>query len=188
VDPVAAPTILSVVDDPHYLPLVVGRAEPGADVTVRTPEGTVAGTVRAGADGNWQIAADLPVLAGQAFTLVVEQQVDGVTSPASDPLGPFTLTAPEVVSPAEGGTVTLTDQDGDGLADDLEVRFTGTAGLSVQAAVDGVTTGRTHVLEAQPLVRVVYDLAPGTHTFGVRYADPGRGLLGIWSTVTFVVP
>jgi hypothetical protein len=188
VDPVAAPTVVSVIDDPHYLPLVVGRAEPGADVTLRTSDGTVAGTVRAGADGNWQIAADLPVTAGQAFTLVVQQQVDGVASPPSDPLGPFTLVTPEVLSPAEGDTVTLTDRDGDGQADDLEVRFTGTDGLLVQAAVDGVTTGNTHVLTAQPLVRVVYDLAPGTHTFGVRYADPARGLLGVWTTVTFEVP
>lgn len=139
-------------------------------------------------DGAWRAAVQADVDAGTAVTLVVVQRVDDVESPVAGPFGPYTAEAPELLSPADGEVVVPVALDGDGVADDLEVRFGGTAGLRVEAAVDGARTGRTHVLADAPLVRTVHGLTPGPHTFAVRYADPDRGLVGAWARVAFTVP
>jgi RNA polymerase sigma factor (sigma-70 family) len=189
VDPVepvlpAAPVVTDVLADPHYLPALSGTATPGAEVEVRTAAGALAGRATAADDGTWRVATDTPLAAGAALTLTATQTLDGLTSPAAGPFGPFVMVAPTVVSPSDGGTVVL---DGTGATGDVEVRFSGTEGLLAEAAVDGVATGRTHVLETEPLVRVVRAVAPGSHTFAVRYADPDRGLVGVWTTVAFEV-
>jgi RNA polymerase sigma factor (sigma-70 family) len=187
-DPVVAPPVVTdVLAEPHYLPALSGTATPGAEVRVRFADGALAGWVTADESGAWRVAVVADVVAGDPVGLAVTQTVDGVTSAVAGPFGPFTPEVPVVLFPLEGSTPTLVALDGDGRADDLEVRFQGEPGLLVQAAVDGVSTGRTHELGTAPLVRVVHDLAPGPHTFAVRYADPARGLVGAWAVVAFTV-
>ncbi|GEL46758.1 hypothetical protein CHO01_18740 [Cellulomonas hominis] len=187
-DPVVAPPVVTdVLAEPHHLPALSGTATPGAEVRVRFADGALAGWVTADESGAWRVAVVADVVAGDPVGLAVTQTVDGVTSAVAGPFGPFTPEVPVVLFPLEGSTPTLVALDGDGRADDLEVRFQGEPGLLVQAAVDGVSTGRTHELGTAPLVRVVHDLAPGPHTFAVRYADPARGLVGAWAVVAFTV-
>ncbi|MFB9955678.1 Ig-like domain-containing protein [Cellulomonas denverensis] len=184
----AAPVVTQVDHDPAYLPVLTGTALPGAEVGVRTLAGEPVGTTTADEDGLWTVIARLDsALAGQDLTLEAVQTVDGISSDPTAPLGPFSTEGPILLDPADGDVLVLTDVDGDGEQDDISVRFDGVSGLRVEAAVDGVATGNLHQLTGTPLTRMVRDLAPGEHTFAVRYADAATGRAGAWTLVTFTV-
>jgi hypothetical protein len=141
-------------------------------------------------DGAWDTTLTGLAAAG-AHTLTVAQEHEGQVSPPSTSLGPYTFELPRVVSPTPGATVTGRVQTlpGDDPLYAVDVELDGIPGLVGEAFVDGRSTGNLHLLGAQPLVRQVSNLAPGRHTFGLRYVDPHAPgtRFGPTTTVTFAV-
>jgi hypothetical protein len=109
-----------------------------------------------------------------------------VEQSSSAPIGPYALPVPDV-SGIGGRTITRTDEDGDGVADDVVVVLSGESGRSVMIFVDGVSTGRLHLLTGESLSRYIPDIALGEHRVGVRYVDPDSGRLGALNEVVIVV-
>lgn len=180
------PVFGDIINERHYTPWLSGTGTPGAVVRVRTTDGLPAGETTVTQDGSWEFYTRMDTLtAGTSYFLVANQTVGALTSPDTDPVGPFVGIAPELLTPTEGAQVMLTDQDGDQERDDILVDFTGTNGARVEVAVDGVSTGNLHALDGGTLTRMVRNLAPGEHTIALRYVDPDLGWAGGWSRTTF---
>ncbi|MFJ2521349.1 hypothetical protein ACIOWF_20470 [Cellulosimicrobium cellulans] len=149
-------------------------------------------TTPAGADGTWSVALN-GLAATEVHSLtVVQEQAGRVSSPSTTPLGPYTFELPRVVSPAPGATITGRVQERSGTEPlyAIDVEFAGSPGFVVEAFVDDRPTGNLHTLGAQPLVRQVSGLAPGKHTFGLRYVGPdavGTPSFGPMTAITFTV-
>lgn len=181
-----AEVALDPVDTAATIPApLTGRGEPGATVTAISSSGAPVGEAVVGDDGSWVIRLDVDLL-DRTSTVSVVQSVDGTQHSESGPVGPYALPVPDV-SGADGRTIARTDEDGDGVADDVAVLVSGESGRSVTIAVDGVSTGRLHLLTGEPLRRYIPDIALGEHTLGVRYVDPESGLQGWLGTVDIVV-
>ena len=177
---------LDPVDTAAAIPApLTGTGEPGATVTALSSSGARVGEAVVGADGTWTVPLDVDLL-DRTSTVTVAQSVDGAEHSASAPIGPYALPVPDV-SGVDGRTIARTDEDGDGVADDVAVFVSGESGLSVTIAVDGVSTGRLHLLTGEPLRRYIPDIALGEHTLGVRYVDPESGLRGWLGEIDIVV-
>ncbi|UKJ63024.1 sigma-70 family RNA polymerase sigma factor [Cellulosimicrobium cellulans] len=172
--PPAAPGILGFRDGAIYLPQLHGTGVPGALVIVSSSDGVALGRTVVSENGTWTVTAQLAEIPAASLYLSARQSVDGVTSDASELIGPFLLEAPDVVE----------------LRDDVAVPtvvFAGRAGTVVEALVDGVPTGNLHELGDSSLLRQVAGLTPGPHTLSLRYVDPATGRVGAARTVDFVV-
>ncbi|MDF9875486.1 sigma-70 family RNA polymerase sigma factor [Cellulosimicrobium cellulans] len=172
--PPAAPGMLGFRDGAIYLPQLHGTGVPGALVIVSSSDGIALGETVVSENGTWTVTAQLAEIPAASLYVSARQRVDGVTSDASELIGPFLLEAPDIVE----------------LRDDVAVPtvvFAGRAGTVVEAFVDGVPTGNLHELGDSSLLRRVAGLAPGAHTLSLRYVDPATGRVGAARTVDFVV-
>lgn len=177
---------LDAVDTAAAIPApLTGTGEPGAAVAALSSGGARVGEAVVGDDGSWSIPLDVDLL-DRASTVAVVQSIDGTEQSTSEAIGPYALPTPDVTG-VDGRTISRTDEDGDGSADDVAVLVSGESGRSVTISVDGVSTGRLHLLTGEPLSRYVPDIALGEHTLGVRYVDPDTGRFGWLSQVTVVV-
>lgn len=192
--PTTPPIVASdppVLDAPANLAMRVlaavhGKGMPGAEIVLSDDLGTELARALAAPDGAFT-AAIPGGLIRQGMTITAVQTAQGrAVSPASAPIGPVTFVTPGVVAsgPVPG---LLVDADEDGLVDDVWLELSGEPGASLVVDIDGVPTGRTHVLEAGPLLRYARDLLPGTHTFTVRYLDPETGAVGLPAGITIDV-
>ncbi|WP_340697413.1 Ig-like domain-containing protein, partial [Cellulosimicrobium funkei] len=166
-------------------PALRGTGEPGARVRALDAAGAVVGTTTVAADGRWALVATGLGATGE-HVLDVVQDVDGVVSAAAAPLGPYVFDLPRVLSPGPGETV-LGARETAPWEDprfSVLVTFAGTAGLVVEAFVDGRSTGNLHELGGEPAVRQVRGLAPGPHTFGIRVVEPASDAAGFGPTVS----
>ncbi|MDQ7877226.1 Ig-like domain-containing protein [Microbacterium sp. QXD-8] len=163
---------------------ITGAGTPGASVALVDESGSELVTVTAGADGRF--SATIPGdLLHTGMTVRAVQTVTAMRpSEPSAPVGPFLLPAPTVTAADGSLDARLEDADRDGLADDLYLQLSGEQGRTVAVSVDGAWTGNLHVLTGPPLLRVVYDMAPGAHAIGIRYVDPATGREGRVAHVT----
>ncbi|MCM3535300.1 RNA polymerase sigma factor, sigma-70 family [Cellulosimicrobium aquatile] len=166
-------------------PALRGSGEPGASVRALDATGAVVGTTTVASDGRWALVATGLGAAGE-HVLDVVQDVDGVVSASAAPLGPYVFDLPRVLSPGPGETV-LGARETAPWEDprfSVLVTFAGAAGLVVEAFVDGRSTGNLHELGDEPAVRQVHGLAPGPHTFGIRFVEPASDAAGFGPTVS----
>lgn len=179
---------LDAVDTAAHVPgPLTGGGQPGALVTAVTSGGTVAGQGAVGADGRWSIVPDVDLL-DRTSTVHVIQSIDGSEQSRSTEIGPYVLPTPDV-SGVDGRTITLTDEDRDGTADDALLVLSGDPGHDVVVAVDGRSSGTLHDLAGGSIRRYVPDLPLGVHEIEVRYADAVSGLRGwVLRTTIVIVP
>ncbi|MDF0752885.1 Ig-like domain-containing protein, partial [Marinobacter sp. 71-i] len=78
---------------------VTGTGEAGATLVVRSPAGTVLGTVTVAADGSYSVTLSVPQTNGEVLT--VRQ-----TDPAGNPSPDLHTTAPDITAPT-GLTATV---------------------------------------------------------------------------------
>lgn len=166
-------------------PALRGTGEPGARVRALDAAGTVVGTTTVAPDGRWALVPTGLGASGE-HVLDVVQDVDGVASAAAAPLGPYVFDLPRVLSPGPGETVLGVRETApwEDPRFSVLVTFAGTAGLVVEAFVDGRSTGNLHELGDEPAVRQVRGLAPGPHTFGIRFVEPWSDAAGFGPTVS----
>ncbi|MBE9927939.1 hypothetical protein G8C93_18840, partial [Cellulosimicrobium cellulans] len=166
-------------------PALRGTGEPGATVRALDATGAVVGTTTVAPDGRWALVPTGLGATGE-HVLDVVQDVDGVVSAAAAPLGPYVFDLPRVLSPGPGETVVGTRETApwEDPRFSVLVTFAGTGGLVVEAFVDGRSTGNLHELGDEPAVRQVRGLAPGPHTFGVRFVEPWSDAAGFGPTVS----
>jgi RNA polymerase sigma factor (sigma-70 family) len=166
-------------------PALQGTGVPGARVEVRDASGAAVGTTTVGPDGRWALVPTGLNATGE-HVLDVVQDVDGLVSAPATRLGPYVFDLPRVLSPVPGETVVGTRESSpwEDPRVAVLVTFAGTAGLVVEAFVDGRSTGHLHVLGDSPTVRQVPDLAPGPHTFGIRFVEPTSEAAGFGPTVS----
>ncbi|WP_407316447.1 sigma-70 family RNA polymerase sigma factor [Isoptericola halotolerans] len=167
-------------------PRTSGQAPPGTVVTVTDEAGSPVNSLTVGEDGTWELTLD-GLGTGYHGELTVTQAAPG-QAPVEDPIGTYTFDLPQILEPADGAVVTGRLTFGrPGLTVDVE--FDGTPELHVRALVDGKQTATRHTLGNVPLKRVVYDLEPGTHTFGLRVTEgpEANPRYGPTTTVTFTV-
>ncbi|MFE9232546.1 sigma-70 family RNA polymerase sigma factor [Cellulosimicrobium funkei] len=166
-------------------PALRGTGEPGATVRALDVTGAVVGTTTVAPDGRWVLVPTGLGATGE-HVLDIVQDVDGVVSAAAAPLGPYVFDLPRVLSPGPGETV-LGARETAPWEDprfSVLVTFTGTAGLVVEAFVDGRSTGNLHELGGEPAVRQVRGLGLGPHTFGIRVVEPWSDAAGFGPTVS----
>ncbi|MET3975899.1 sigma-70 family RNA polymerase sigma factor [Cellulosimicrobium sp. 4261] len=166
-------------------PALRGTGEPGARVRALDAAGAVVGTTTVATDGRWALVPTGLDASGEHMLDVV-QDVDGVASAAAAPLGPYVFDLPRVLSPGPGETVVGARETApwEDPRFSVLVTFAGTAGLVVEAFVDGRPTGNLHELGDEPAVRQVRGLAPGPHTFGLRFVEPASDAAGFGPTVS----
>ncbi|GAA0627711.1 hypothetical protein GCM10009422_25920 [Brevundimonas kwangchunensis] len=123
--PPASATDVDVSDDGA---IVTGRGEPGANVTVRGPDGSVVGNGTVGADGAFNIQVAPPLTNGETVSVVL-------TDAAGNPSTPATAIAPDLTAPAAPTGVDVSE-------DGSVLTGTGEAGATVTVrAPDGTVLG-----------------------------------------------
>jgi len=166
-----APTLTgpSILTPLTTFPALSGTADPGALVVMSTVAGDELTTARADAQGAWSAlvctgaTSDAPVCSSDGESLAVVARVldeqSGLVSDVSSALT-WTFERPDVMlsDPAGGPLV----------SGDIRVELMGSAGELVQVIIDGVPTGRYHLMP-QSAELVWRDVAPGVHTVGVRF-------------------
>ncbi|MFE6233601.1 sigma-70 family RNA polymerase sigma factor [Cellulosimicrobium sp. NPDC057862] len=190
--PVASPVLPAPATDwPSGMdlltaPNITGTAHPGALVEVLDHTGRVIAAGDVPADGAWSIR--LPTPSAREERYAARQTTGGRTSPLSEPSPRYTYGTPVIITPAEGSTIGFSaDHNGNGLQDEIDLRFAGQAGQSVLVLFDGVPTHNVHVLGLTPLLRYKDEVTAGLHTLTLRYVDPATGALGLGTTSTFAV-
>lgn len=163
---------------------VTGTGAPGASVALLDDSGTELVTVTVGAHGRFSATIPGDLLRTGMTVHAVQTAAEMRPSAPSAAVGPFLLPAPAVTASDGSLDARLEDADRDGLADDVYLQLSGEQGRTVAVSVDGVWTGNLHVLTARPILRVVYDMAPGAHAIGIRYVDPASGREGRIAHVT----
>ncbi|PJJ73487.1 RNA polymerase sigma factor (sigma-70 family) [Diaminobutyricimonas aerilata] len=178
VDTFAAPPVMSEIEgDAHYLPRVAGTAEGGATVVLVDGSGSPIGEAIADVNGAWTTQLDSSVR-GESLTISARQtDAAGNVSSASTAAN-VPLLVPRFVAPADGSTSSTGT---------VSVEISGDRGLIVQILIDGVWTGRQHLIDGPTITRVTPELSPGPHTIAVRYFDPASGTHGAMSVVTVIV-
>lgn len=164
-----------------FLPVISGRAEPGATVHIHDEAGIIVASATADAAGDWLVPLGDPGRDGMSVS-ASQRDLAGNTSVLSVAGSPMSFTRPELPSLAPG---TLVPSTGGGTV--VEVHIDGEQGRYVQVFIDGVGTGNVHELGADPIVRVTPSLSDGPHTVGVRYFDPVLGAMGSVYTVEVVI-
>ncbi|MBZ4419470.1 Ig-like domain-containing protein [Myxococcus sp. RHSTA-1-4] len=108
-----------------------GTAEPGATVTV-VVDGQTVGTVTAGADGSWSVAAVATLADGPHSVTATATDTAGNTATDTNAFTVDTATSVAITAPAEGAVLNTGT-----------VTYTGTAepGATVTVVVDGQTVG-----------------------------------------------
>ena len=180
--PPSAPIVTTVIDDTAAAPFAIGgTGEPGATVTVTTPDGDVVATVTAGKDGAWDSGA----LAGVSPTVgslsVVQTDAAGNRSAATT-VGPIAL-VPTIQSPVQDSTF--------GTGPDVAIDLRGWAGATIQVTLDGVATsvegvGEPTFDDTGVLHLSAINLPPGNHMLGFRYIDGAAASAG-QATVEFTI-
>ncbi|WP_277209424.1 sigma-70 family RNA polymerase sigma factor [Isoptericola croceus] len=167
-------------------PRAGGTAPTGTIVRVIDAAGRVVNTMTVGDDGGWDLTLD-GLGTEDRGRLVVEQRAPGHEATA-EPIGPYQFDLPQILRPTDG-EVLIGRRELGSSGYTVDVRFDGSAGLHVQAFVDGTWTRNPHVLDDAPLDRVVRGLAEGQHALGLRVVE-GSGVearYGPTVTVTFRV-
>ncbi|GAA1988622.1 hypothetical protein GCM10009718_27740 [Isoptericola halotolerans] len=168
-------------------PRTSGEAPAGTLVSVTDASGTLVNTLTVDDSGTWDLTLD-GLGTGDHGSLTVTQAAPD-QQPVVDTIGPYEFDLPRIVSPADGDVLPGRWVPGEPPYT-VDVAFDGTAGNTVQAAVDGAWTGNVHTLADEPLGRVVHGLEPGEHTLGLRMAEDLDGdepRYGPTTTVTFTV-
>jgi hypothetical protein len=150
---------------------ITGRGVAGAEIVARDAEGRTLGTAVVGADSAFALDLDTATAAEATTVRLIQRIVGWADSAPSPEIGPFVLPTPELTGPDGADTVTRTDLDADGEADDAQLLLSGIAGQHVVVSIDGLSTGRVHLLEEAPLARYAPDLSLGTHAFTIRYSN-----------------
>ncbi|ACZ23316.1 RNA polymerase sigma factor, sigma-70 family [Sanguibacter keddieii DSM 10542] len=170
---VTGPAVPTLTGPPAGVPLttfptVSGVADPGVTVVLTTGDGASLTTAVADDAGAWStpVCPDVTAAPGACLadvaTLVVQahalDESTGLSSEVSDALE-WDFERPTLSVPAEAGPV---------VAGDVSVLLEGAAGQYVQVSIDGVPTGRYHLMpQSTPLVWS--GATPGAHALSVRY-------------------
>jgi hypothetical protein len=147
-------------------PVISGTAEAGTTVAVEV-DGTRAGTATAHASGAWSLTLAEPLTEGAHTATATATDAAGNTSAPSASQG-FTVDSeapapPEVVTPAEGATVSPGELVFSGRAE---------AGGTVTVTVDELVIGTTTAdASGQWSVSSLYELAQGRHTMTATARD-----------------
>lgn len=185
----APPTLDARTREPvHVAPVLSGTGVAGATVEIldHTLHEDVGTTVVA-PDGRWSVRVSTPTAPSMTYTAV--QVVDGSRSAPSEPTTPYHFETPVLLSPSAGETVGFStfDHNHNGIADEVEVTFSGVTGLLVEIVFDGTTTGSLHPLAGLPLMRYRGGLTTGEHQVALRYVDPATGAEGAWVEQSFTI-
>ncbi|AXU09811.1 hypothetical protein DYJ31_00320 [Parvimonas micra] len=125
---------------------ITGTAEPGATLTVTTPEGVK--TVVAGADGKWEITLGTPLAEGNVIKAVAKVNGKGASNEASITVGKakpiadqVTPTIPKEKTPVENPT-NLTKEEKETVKKKLEKANKGNfpKGTKIEIGADGTAT------------------------------------------------
>ncbi|MEB3029567.1 Ig-like domain-containing protein [Parvimonas micra] len=125
---------------------ITGTAEPGATLTVTTPEGVK--TVVAGADGKWEITLGTPLAEGNVIKAVAKVNGKGASNEASITVGKakpiadqVTPAVPKEKTPVENPT-NLTKEEKETVKKKLEKANKGNfpSGTSIEIGSDGTAT------------------------------------------------
>ena len=146
---------------------------PGATVEALAADGSVIGSSRVKSDGTWSIhlAQGVP----GDHTATVRQTLAGRTSASTAPIS-YTVTAgPVAVAPGDGATVN---------ASRFNFRLSETAGTVVQRQIVGVTGVQTLRVPSSGAWNEYLSVPAGERAIRLRYAVPGSGDFGPWTTTT----
>ena len=125
---------------------ITGTAEPGATLTVTTPEGVK--TVVANADGKWEVALGTPLAEGDIIRAIAKVNGKGASNEASVTVGKakpiadqVTPTVPKEKTPVENPT-NLTEKEKETVKKKLEEANKGNfpSGTSIEIGSDGTAT------------------------------------------------
>jgi len=125
---------------------ITGTAEPGATLTVTTPEGVK--TVVAGADGKWEITLGTPLAEGNVIKAVAKVNGKGASNEASITVGKAKPIADQVIpaipkekTPVENPT-NLTKEEKETVKKKLEKANKGNfpKGTKIEIGADGIAT------------------------------------------------
>ena len=125
---------------------ITGTAEPGATLTVTTPEGVK--TVVANADGKWEVALGTPLAEGNVIKAVAKVNGKGASNEASVTVGKakpiadqVTPTVPKEKTPVENPT-NLTEKEKETVKKKLEEANKGNfpSGTRIEIGSDGTAT------------------------------------------------
>ena len=125
---------------------ITGTAEPGATLTVTTPEGVK--TVVANADGKWEVALGTPLAEGDIIRAIAKVNGKGASNEASVTVGKakpiadqVTPTVPKEKTPVENPT-NLTEKEKETVKKKLEEANKGNfpSGTKVEIGPDGTAT------------------------------------------------
>jgi RNA polymerase sigma factor (sigma-70 family) len=161
----AAPIVSTEISNTSVAPFAIGgRAEPGATVTVRTPDGAILSTVKADKQGAWNSGA-LAGLSPTAGSLVVVATDAAGNHSKPTEVGPISL-VPTVEAPAQDASTLF--------GSSVAITLRGWAGADIQVTLDGVVTpvdGSSTFDGNGTLTLTATGVPAGDHTLGFRYVS-----------------
>ena len=169
---IAAPAITSTDTRGLFLPLISGTGVPGAVVHLSDGMNVVA-TARVDGAGHWFATPEAVPGPNGTVSFTARQTLNGLTSVATMSTEPVELLMPTFISL-------------DTTSPTAQVTFSGPAGSTVEAFLDGKPTGNYHQMTGQPISRAIS--ARGTHTLTLRFVDPTSGLHGASLNVEIDLP
>lgn len=170
----ARPAIVSSVDRGLFLPLLSGTGVPGATVHL-LGDGIEVAVATVDAAGTWSVTPEAVPGPKGTVQFTAYQTLNALTSATTAQTAPIQLQTPTIISLHTVQGV-------------RQITFEGPAGSLVEAVLDGKPTGNYHPMNGQPVTRDLPSLGSGTHTIGLRFVDPAKGLHGATITATIEVP
>jgi RNA polymerase sigma factor (sigma-70 family) len=159
-------------------PVLSGVAEPGATLEILDELGAVLVSTQVGVDGVFfaDVSGDALRQGMTLFARVAGDSADETGT--SGGLGPLTCATPAVSSPSGDHSLSMTDLDGDGDADDARVEITGLPGAYVSLLIDGIPQQPVLIPDAGSASFDMVDVHLGSHELSLRYLD-GVGRSGV---------
>jgi RNA polymerase sigma factor (sigma-70 family) len=151
---------------------ITGTGVAGAGILALDGEGDVIGSATVAGDGAFSLVLQTDAMQPGSSVRLVQTAVGMTASKPSAAIGPFALPVPQITGMDGTSVVARSDADGDGGVDDIRLLLSGIPGAHLIVAIDGVPTGRVHLLLDEPLIRYAPDMPVGEHAFTVRYYDP----------------
>jgi hypothetical protein len=184
-------TAAPALDEPEALDLPVpeeisGTGVPGALVTLVDETGAELAATEVGPDGTFRTALPGDALRDGMLVSAVQTADEHLPSEPSNAVGPFTFPVPTVTSVDGTSEATLRNVDENGVGE-IPILLSGIPGETVVVSVNSAPTGRQHLLQQQPLERVVSGIRAGTHVIAIRYIDPATERLGRVESYTITV-
>jgi RNA polymerase sigma factor (sigma-70 family) len=151
---------------------ITGTGIAGAGILGLDGDGDPIGSATVAADGRFSLVLQTDAMQSGSSVRLVQTAAGMTASKPSAAIGPFALPVPGITGMDGTSVVARSDADGDGGVDDIRLLLSGIPGAHLVVAIDGVPTGRVHLLLDDPLIRYAADMSVGEHAFTVRYYDP----------------